>query len=151
MSYSEEDLSKAIVPSSNAALTACNLAASTGDYALWYVGEQVQITRIAAIVSTALVADVTAPVLTFYARPTFGSTGSQVTIGTLTFPDLTAAGKIVYKNVESAKIPQGYTIAVARSTQASSSGTAAGACFVMMKGFQAVEDPRNSSLMIASA
>ncbi len=151
MSYSEEIVDKALVPSSNAFLTACNLAAAAGDYGLLYAGEQVVITRIMAIVTTTMVADVTAPVLTFYARPTFGTTTGQVTIGTLTVPDLTAAGKILYKNIESAKIPQGYTIAVNRSTQASSSGTAAGACLVMLKSFVAVEDPRNVTLMIASA
>lgn len=149
--YGEEFLDKCLVPSSNAFLTAVNLASATGDYGLIYVGEEVVITRIMCIVTTALVADTAVPVLTFYARPTIGSTTGQVTIGTLSFPDLTAAGKIVYKNVESAKIPQGYTIAVNRSTQATSSSTAAGAGFVMIKGFQNVEDPRNISLMIASA
>jgi hypothetical protein len=151
MSYSEEFIDKALVPSTTNFMTACNLAASTGDYGLWYVGEQVVLTRLQLIVSTTLVADVTAPVLTFYARPTFGTTTGQVSLGTLTIPDLTAAGKILYKNIESVKVPQGYTIAVNRSTQASSSGTAAGAGFVMVKGFVAVEDPRNVSLMIASA
>lgn len=149
--YGEEFCALPGVPSSNAALTACNLAASTGDYLLLYQSEQVVITRLEAIVTTALVAETAAPVLTFYARPTIGSTSGQLTLGTLTFPDLTAAGKVLYKNIESVKIPAGYTIAVNRSTQATSSGTAAGACFVMMKGFIAVEDPRNNSLMLASA
>lgn len=149
--YGEEVVDKCMVPSSNAFLTAVNLAAATGDYGLLYVGEQVVITRLMLIVTTTLVADTTAPILTFYARPTIGSTTGQVTLGTLTIPDLTAAGKIVYKNIESAKIPQGYTIAVNRSTQAASSGTAAGAGFIMMKGFVAVEDPRNVTLMVASA
>ncbi len=148
--YGEEFCKLPGEPSSNAFLSACNLAAATGDYGLLYQNEQVVVTRLMFIVTAAIVGETIAPVVTFYARPTIGSTASQVTLGTLTIPDLTAAGKVVYKNIESAKIPAGYTLAVAH-TQCTSSGTAAGAGFVMVKGFVAVEDPRNNSLMILSA
>jgi hypothetical protein len=66
--------------------------------ALAYVGSQPQMVR--GIWATQTVAQTTAPaVLTFKYRPTPGSATNQVTIGTLTIPTGTAAGKQVYKDV----------------------------------------------------
>ena len=148
--YSEETLSLAIAPSSNAYLTALSLVGGTGDYAKWYVGDQVIVERLMLMVTTTTLTGTAAPVVTFYARPTFGSTSGQITLGTLTIPTATAAGSIVYKNIESVKLPMGYTLVANLTTAGTDGGSAAGAGLVMFKMFQATEEPKNISLMIAS-
>lgn len=151
MAYSEEYLGGAVVPASNAYLTARSLVASASDYASWYIGEEVILTRIMFLVTTTTLTGLVAPVVTFYARPTFGSSSGQISLGTLTIPTATAAGTILYKNIESVKLPQGYTLTVAGTTQGTDGGSAAGAGFAMFKAFMGTEDPKNVSAMVASA
>ena len=146
--YSEEFISGAIVPKSNASLTAYSASAAAADYASWAVMEQVQLTRIMLFVTTAIVGTTTAPVVAFYARPTPGSSSGQILLGKLTLPSGTAAGVVVYKEIESVKIPPGYDLAVVGDTQAV--GSAAGAGFAGFKGFVNAEDPRNVSVMLKS-
>jgi len=149
--YSEEYVTPCLIPSSAAAQTALSLVGGVADYASWYAGEQFILTRLMIIVSTTTATSTANPVVTFYARPTFGSTTGQISIGTITVPTGTAAGAILYKNVESVKIPPGYTLTARLTTQGTDASAAAGAGFVMFKGFVAPEDPRNVSLMVASA
>lgn len=150
--YSEELISFAVVPSSNASLTALSLVGSTGDYAKWYVmAPTIEISRLLLIVSTTTLTGTAAPVVTFYARPTFGSTSGQITLGTITVPSASVAGAIIYKNIESVKIPAGYTIVANLSTAGTDGGSAAGAGFVGFNAFMASEDPRNVAVMVASA
>lgn len=147
--YSEEFIGGAIVPKSNASLTAYSASAAAADYASWAVMEQIQLTRIMLFVTTGIVGTTTAPQVSFYARPTPGSSSGQLLLGTLILPSGTAAGTVVYKNIESIKIPPGYDLAVVGAVQAV--GSAAGAGFVGFKGFVNAEDPRNVSVMLASA
>lgn len=145
--YSEELLSPCVLPTS-APSTAGSLT-GTGDILVYNFGEQVVVTRLMVLVSTAIVSTGSV-VVTVYQRPTYGSTVGQVTVGTLTIPAGTAAGTIVYKDVESVKVPQGSQLAFNCSTAAAGGG-AAGACFSMFKAFMASEDPRNIATMLKSA
>lgn len=142
--YSEELLSPCVLPTS-APSTAQSLA-STGDILVYNFGETIVVTRIMVLISTT-VSSSSSVVVNVYQRPTYGSTSGQVLIGTLTIPTGTAAGSIMYKNIESVKVPQGSQLAFNVGTAASS----AGAGFCMFKSFMASEDPRNVSAMIASA
>jgi len=103
------------------------------------------------LVTTAIAASTTAPVLTFRKRPTPGSSSSQSTIGTLTLPDLTAAGKVVYKDVSPVNLEPGDTICLDHTTQAVDGSAAAGAGYYM---FELEDDPEyksNISDFLASA
>lgn len=149
MAYSEEYLGGCVIPSSTAPLSA-QVLTSTGDKASFYLGEAIELSRLEFLVSAAVVAGLTAPVISVYARPTFGSTSGQILIGTLTIPTGTAAGQILYKNVESVKLEPGYTLVFNVSTAATDSGSAAGSGFSMFKAFMITEDPKNVSLMVLS-
>lgn len=144
--YSEELLSPCVLPTS--APTSAQSLTSTGDVLVYNFGEAVVLTRIMLLVSTAVVSTGSV-VVNVYQRPTYGSTAGQVLIGALTIPAGTAAGKIVYKNVESFKILPGQQLAFNVGTAAAGGG-AAGAGFSMFKSFMASEDPRNVVPMIAS-
>lgn len=145
--YSEELLSPCVLPTT-APSTAGSLT-STGDILVYNFGEQVVLTRVMLLVSTATVSTGNI-VVTVYQRPTYGSTAGQVTLGTITIPTGVAAGTIYYKNIESVKVPPGSQIAF-NVTTAAAGGGAAGAAFPMFKAFMASEDPRNVTAMVASA
>lgn len=139
--YSEELLHGCVLPTS--APSSAQSLASVADIMIYNIGEQITVSRIMLQVSTA--PTVTAPVVSVYARPTYGSSSGQILIGTLTIPVATVAGTIVYKNVESVKIPQGYQLAFSVTTAAS-----AGAGYSQFKAFMSSEDPKNVSAMLAS-
>jgi len=143
MAYSEELLQGCIIPTS--AVSSTQSLASAADILVYNVGEQITLSRIMFQVTTAAVGS---PVVSVYARPTYGSTSGQLLIGTLTIPVVGSApvGSIVYKNVESVKIPQGYQLAF----NVSSAGSA-GAGYCMFKAFMSSEDPKNITAMVASA
>lgn len=113
------------------------------------VGERVEVKRVALAVSTSVVSS--APVVvTVRARPVVGSSAGQVTIATLSIPGGTAAGKVVYKDLNQQAIQPGGSLLFEVTTAAAGGGAAgAGLC-----GFIAQEDPEypvNESSMIASA
>lgn len=148
--YTEEYLAQAIIPQSNAYLTACSLT-GTSTYMRYFIADSIKITRLLGFVAVALVADTAVPVVTFYQRVTVGSDSGAVTIGTLTFPDLTAIGKVLYKNVESASLLAGQELCIKVTTAATSGGTVAGTAFLGFKAMLRPEDPASMSNMIASA
>lgn len=112
------------------------------------IGERVAIQRVAVAVSTAVVST-GAVVVTVRNRPTVGSASGQSTITTLSIPAGTAAGKVVYKDINEALIAPGGSIVFEVTTAAAGGGAAgAGVC-----GYVASEDPEfklNESSMIAS-
>jgi hypothetical protein len=89
----------------------------------------------------------TAPVLQFLYRPTPASASGQVTLGTLTIPDATAIGKVVYKDITDATIMvPGGQICCSCST-ADTAGTG-------YWGIEVTDSPANAkaiATMIASA
>jgi hypothetical protein len=90
----------------------------------------------------------TAPILQFYFRPTPASTSGQVTLGTMTIPDATAIGKVVYKDVspDANILTVGGQVCCCCST-ADTVGTG-------YWGIEATDSPANAkavSIMIASA
>lgn len=147
--YTEEYLGGAIVPQSSAYLTAASLT-STSTYSRYLIMDSIKLTRLLAYVSTTIAANLTLPVLTIYQRPAFGSTVGEVAIGTLTIPNLTAAGKVLYKNVESVSLVAGQELVCKVTTAATDSVSAAGAAFVGFKAILRAEDPTDMPLCIAS-
>ena len=90
----------------------------------------------------------TAPTVVFKKRPTPLSATGETTLGTLTIPDATAIGKVVYKDITPVNLAVGDGIEIAHTVGV---GTPTG------KGFWAVElddhpeDARNNTDMLASA
>jgi len=152
MSYNERlHLAGQLMWRSNAFLTGANLAATAADWAEIHCHHPVQVRRITFGVTTAVTAGTTAPTVTVYRRPTAGSNSGQVLLGTLTIPNGTAAGSVVYKELESVRIKAGEGLAFRVNVQAVDGGTAAGIGFPGALVEMDPEVPGNQSLMIASA
>lgn len=113
--------------------------------------DQLKVDRIGAIVSTAIANDLVAAVMTVYRRVTFGSDVGRVAIGTLTFPDGTAVGKVLYKDVSPVVCYPGEQIIFEVSTAGTDSGVAAGAAIGLVSCEEDPEMPDNQSNMVASA
>ena len=151
MSYDMHALGAQLMWRNNAYLTGANLAATAADWAELHCHIPVQVKRITFGVKTAVTAGNVAPTVTVYQRPTSGSNSSQVLLGTLTIPNGTAAGSIVYKDLESVRIKAGQGLAFRVNTQATDNGTAAGVGFPGALILLDPEYPVNQALMVASS
>jgi hypothetical protein len=151
MSYDRLALDKCLHLGSGTITTAANLAATAADWIVYNVQAPIVIRRISIFISTAVTAGNTAPIVSVYSRPTTASSAGQVTIGTLTVPNGTAAGKVVYKELSSVRVQAGYDLALAVTTKAGDAGTAAGAGFVGFMYEYDPEVPADQTKMIASA
>lgn len=117
---------------------------SAADISSVAIMEPLQVRRLMIYVTTA--PTVTAAVVTFYKRTAVGVTAGQVSIGTITIPVATAAGSVMYKNVDSVALVQGQCLAAAVTTTAT-----AGAGLVGIGAYQEAEDPQNVAACILSA
>jgi len=137
------------VPMTAVLATAETLSASAAVHGEMICVKRCKVRRIMFAVSTAVVATTTAPVVTFRKRVSPGTAGGQSTIGTLTIPNGTALGKVLYKDVTPVEIQVGQTVCFDHTTAAV--GDPAG---VGSYGFEVIEDPElaaNESNMVASA
>lgn len=144
-------LSEALVRPNNNHLTAENLAAAAADYQELLVLSRVRVTRIMFMVTTLVAADTTAPVVTFTKRPTYNSSTDESTIGTLTIPDTTAVGKVVYKDVDPVILNPGDGLLLDHTTQAADASSAAGAGYYGLEYELCPDDARNLTDMVESA
>lgn len=85
--------------------------------------ENCSVSRLYAKVTTSVVSSAPA-VFTFYARPTYGSSGSQVTLGTVAIPGGSAANLLFYKDINPINVPANYQLVADVSTAATASGAA---------------------------
>jgi len=131
--------------------TAANLAATAADWVVFNVQHPIMIKRISMFIKTACTFGNTAPVVSVYSRPTTASSAGQVTIGTLTIPNGTAAGKVVYKELNSVRVHAGYDLALAVTTKGGDAGTAQGDGFIGFMYEMDPEVPADQTKMIASA
>lgn len=132
-----------VMPSNIVALTSAAVVQS------FTVQEQCQVDQLFFAVSTAIVSTASV-VVTFKRRPTLNSTSGEVSIGALTIPAGTAAGKVYYKVVSPVVCAAGEQIVIEVTTAAAGGGAAGnGQGF-----FHAEQDPEtnaNNSDMVASA
>lgn len=103
MAYSEELLEGALKPLGSAVLDAEDLSAAAvhGEYLCF---RRVQVKRLMFYVS---VATVGASTVEFNRRPTAGSAAGEVALDTLTIPAGTAAGSIIYKDIDPVELQAG--------------------------------------------
>lgn len=127
------------------------LDVSTGTVLVYFVAPmRMKIKQCQAMVSTALVST-GAVALTFYRRPTHGSTSGEVSLAALTVPAATAVGITIYKNLSldgsTVSVNAGEEIVVKLTTAATTSGK-------VICNFVADEDPEvdlNQANLVASA
>ena len=140
-----------LVRASNAHDTAENLAAAVAVYGGYYVTKPCAISEFKFIVTTAIVAGTTAPVIEVNRRPTPGSASGEVQIDTITIPNGTAAGKVMSVRFAPVQLNTGDSLAFEHVTQAADSGTAAGAGFYDVVLEADYESDDNQSDQITSA
>jgi len=120
--YTEEITSMGLVQVGTGATDDLSAAAvHTYSYA---VKEQVCVRRLCVLVTTAAVSGGTDAIIEFNARPTFGSAASEVALGTVTIPDGTAAGQIIFKDISPTDLFPGGELSFEITTAAGTSGNA---------------------------
>ena len=97
---------------------------------------------VAAVVTTTL--DTAACVLTITKRVTAGSNTSEVTIDTLTIPNTTAAGKVVYVHGLDTIISPGDEIEIAGD-----GGSTAGVAHIVIYGYTVASSPTSDMILSA--
>lgn len=118
-----------LVRASNAFDTAENLAATAAVYGEYYVTKPCSISELRFIVTAAIDATTTAPVIEVNRRPTPGSSSNEVLVCQFTIPDNTTAGTVCVERFAPVQLNVGDSLAFEHVTQAAGSGTAAGAGF----------------------
>jgi hypothetical protein len=151
MSYPRlQSHSNYFIPAGSAALDVETLSATAAVHGQQLCKQRCVVRRLKFIVTTAVVATSTAPVVDFKLRSAPGVTAGQVSIGSLTIPNGTAAGTVVYKDIEPVVVEVGQAIALDHTVQ-TVGGTVAGAGFYAMEAMDSPEVPVNEAKMLASA
>lgn len=152
MGYPEQmSLSNCLKRKSNADDTAINLAAAAASYAGFAVLRPISVKRLLFFVTTQVTASLTAPVVSFLAKPTYGSTNAQTTLGTLTIPTGSVVGTTVYKDISDAtRLAAGSELSLNGQTQAVDSGTAAGGGWFGMLWEDAPDADLNNTALVKS-
>ena len=127
--YVEKSASMALMRLSNAFDTAENLAASAAVHGGYIVMRPIKVTAFYFAVTTLVAADNVAPVIEVNRRPTVASSSGEAVIASMTIPEAAAVGKVYYKFVEPVLCYPGDELSFELVTQATDSGTAAGAGF----------------------
>lgn len=147
MAYTEEFIGGAVVPHVAADLD--DLTGAAVHTTSFAVGAEIEIQRVMALVTTAVVST-GAVVVAMKRYPTYGSAASAETVGTISIPAGTAAGKVVYKDVTPVTAYPGDQLVFEVTTAAAGGGAAGNAAYM----FGAVLKPEmaaNQADMIASA
>ena len=122
MSYVQD-----VLPMFDIGGTAEDLTAAGAVYGEFKPARRVKIKRLMFLVTTTVAADTTAPVVEFNKRILPKDATGEVLLGQLTIPDGTAAGTIIYKDIDPVEVGLADSIALEHVTQAADSGVAAGA------------------------
>jgi hypothetical protein len=151
--YSVKSSLGCLIPNGSGVLAA-DVLTSTGVHGEYIALSHVALDRLLLIVSTTV--NTASPVVVqFKKRSAPGVSSGEVVLGSLSIPHLTAAGKVLYKNINEAEFQAGEALAIEVTTAASSSVplgiTAAGGCLYGFELQESPEDPRNEPNMIASA
>lgn len=149
--YSDKARSHAILRKSNAHDTAENLAAAAAVYGGYLVCKPIKVTGFYFYVTLAIDATTTAPVVEVNRRPTYNSSSGELQMASMTIPDATAAGKVVYKEIEPYLCYPGDEISFEHVTQAADPGTAAGTGFYGIDYEVVSESLANLSNLVASS
>lgn len=151
MAYTQDCSQDMIKPVGTGVLAEEDMSAAVAVHGEYIVTRNCKIKRIGAYVTLAVAASTTAPVLTFRKRLSYGTSGSQVTLGTLTIPNGAALGKVYYKDISPVSLAPGQSICFDHTTQAVDASSAAGKVIYFVELELDPEVVGNSSNMVASA
>jgi hypothetical protein len=147
MAYTEKSIAINRKVSQGATAEVLTAAAAHGEDLVF---SNCKITRIGFVVTVEVACETVAPIVTFKKRITPGSDTGSSTIGTLTIPDGTAVGKVLYKNVTPVELAPGDAIEMAVST-AGTGAAAAGSGYYVYEVIDCPEHVANLTDMVASA
>ena len=106
--------------------------------------------RLMFVLETAVVGTSTAPAVEFNRRPTIASASDEVLLGTLTIPNATALGTVVYKDISPVVFEVGDELSFESTVQAAGGSVAGDGYYAAL----CIDDPEsagNESNMLASA
>lgn len=151
--YTEELSNGLVVPAGTGVIGVDDLDASPAVHGEYLVMKPCVLKRIMFLVTEAVVADTTAPVVRFSKRVTPASDTNAVVCGSLTIPHGTAVGKVVYKDITPVRFAVGDTIKVENTVQTvdAGSGTETGQGYYGFELELDPEQPENESDMVESA
>jgi len=122
-------------------------AAVHGEYACL---KRCVIKRILFVITTAVAADATLPVVEMNRRPTIGSAGGEILIGDLTLPDLTAISEVIFKDIDPVVFNPGDGLSLELAIQAVDGGGATGAGLYGFEIEDKAEEATESPNMVKS-
>jgi hypothetical protein len=136
-------------PNGAGAIGVVDIGAASGTHGEYICIKPCSVKRLLFVVTDeAVVGTSTAPTVVFKKRPTPKSSSGQSTIGTLTIPDASAAGKVIYKEVQ-VDFAVGDSIEI--SWTVGTGGSVAGQGVAAVEAFFDEEYVGNNSDMTASA
>lgn len=109
-----------------------------------------KVTRLMFYEETLVVATTTAPAVEFNRRPTVGSSAGEVLCGTLTIPDATPIGEVIFKDIDPVVFYVGDELSFEHTVQCVG-GTVAGDGYYAVECEDMPEEDGNMSHMTASA
>lgn len=155
MGYPEQVSYENIVLRAGTATTPANLAATAAQWVGYIAVSPVMATRLKFVVTTAVTAGTTAPVVAVKRRPTIGSTSGAVVLTSMTIPNGAAVGQVYYRDIPYGSgttnkyLNAGEELSYEVTTQAADGGTAAGAGFILVERENSVDQAANQTNMTA--
>lgn len=145
------NLSEYFMPRGSAALDIEAIDAAAAVHGGHVCVKRCSVKRLMFMVEVVVAADTTAPVVEFNRRPTIASATGEVALGTLTIPDGTAAGAVIYKDIDPVNFEVGDELSFELITQGADAGTATGDGYYGVLCIDDPEIPGNEDAMTASA
>lgn len=109
-----------------------------------------RVKKLMFVLETAVVGTSTAPAVEFNRRPTIASASGEILLGTLTIPDATTAGTVIYKDIDPVVFEVGDELSFEHTVQAAG-GTVAGDGYYAVLVEDDQETSANETNMVASA
>lgn len=153
MSYPQLNGMGSVIPAGTGVIGVDDLDAAAAVHGEYLVLRKCMIRRLMFIVSEAVLAATTAPVVRFSKRITPGSDTGVVVLGSMTIPSGSAIGKVVYKDIEPVELNPGDAIMVENTQQTvdPGSGTETGQGYYGFELEDCPESPSESGDMVESA
>jgi len=139
------------IPKSASRLTAEDLTASAAVYDGMICTRACRVSRLMFVVTTLVATDTIKAAVEFNRRPTIASSAAEVLMGTLTIPDTSAVGTVVYKDIDPVEFAPGEELSFEHSVAGTDGSSAAGAGFYSFEIEDSPEEPLNQTNMVASA
>ena len=149
--YTQGSLSGTLVPVGTGVLGVETVSAAVAVHGEFLVLKRCKVKKFFFAITTTIAANSTAPQVVLKRRLAQGVTSGQSTVATLIIPDLTAAGKVMYKTFTPFVLNPGDTICLEHTVQAADGTAAAGAGYYGFELEDYPEEPGNEGDMVKTA